>query len=156
MVLAFTIPLPVTIILIVVGTILIALTILTILGSRMQKKQEASKADLEAASQVVSMLIIDKKRLRAKDSNLPKIVVDQIPKYMRLAKLPLVKAKIGPKIMTLIADEKIYAALPLKTEIKASISGIYITEIKSTRGKIATTTSKKKGLARFIKNPFKK
>ena len=139
----FTMPLPVKIILIVVGVILVLFIVLIIIGSKMQKKQEASQADIEAASQTLSMLIIDKKRMKLKDANLPKVVMDQVPKYMRMAKMPLVKAKIGPKVMTLIADVKIFDSIPLKSEIKAKVSGIYITEIISTRGKVAPMPKKK-------------
>ena len=109
---------------------------LIIVGRKMQKKQAASQADIEAASQVISMLVIDKKKMRVKDANLPKIVAEQIPKYMRMAKLPLVKAKVGPKVMTLIADVKVFENLPLKTEVKVAVSGMYITEIKYVRGKV--------------------
>ena len=117
--------------------VLIGLLIaLIIVGRKMQKKQAASQADIEAASQVISMLVIDKKKMRVKDANLPKMVAEQIPKYMRMAKLPLVKAKVGPKVMTLIADVKVFENLPLKTEVKVAVSGMYITEIKYVRGKV--------------------
>jgi hypothetical protein len=109
---------------------------LIIVGRKMQKKQAASQADIEAASQVISMLVIDKKKMRVKDANLPKMVAEQIPKYMGMAKLPLVKAKVGPKVMTLIADVKVFENLPLKTEVKVAVSGMYITEIKYVRGKV--------------------
>ena len=36
--------------------------------------------------------------------------------------------------MTLIADPKVYEIIPVKKEVKAVVSGIYITEIKSVRG----------------------
>ncbi len=55
------------------------------------------------------------------------MVIDQTPKLMRRTKLPIVKAKIGPRIMTMVADEKIFDLIPLKKEVKATISGIYIT-----------------------------
>ncbi len=139
----FTMPLPVKIILIVLGVILVLFIALIIVGNKMQKKQEASQADIEAASQTISMLIIDKKRLRLKEANLPKVVMDQVPKYMRMAKMPLVKAKVGPKVMTLISDVKIVDSLPLKSEVKVKVSGIYITEIISTRGKVAPAPRKK-------------
>lgn len=74
--------------------------------------------------------------MKVKDATLPKVVAEQIPKYMRFAKLPLVKAKVGSKVMTLIADVKVFDALPLKTEVKVAVSGIYITEIKYIRGKV--------------------
>lgn len=128
----------------VLGVILVALIVLIILGKRMQKKQAASESQIEAASQIVSLLVIGKGKMRAKDSNLPKIVTDQIPKHLALAKLPIVTAKVGPKVMQLIADAKIFDDIPVKTEIKCKVSGIYITEIKSVRGKAVVNDKKKK------------
>ena len=138
------IPVWVRVIIIVLAVIIGILGALIIVGRRMQKKQQASQADIEAASQIISMLVIDKKRMKVKDANLPKVVAEQIPKYMQLAKLPLVKAKVGPKVMTLIADVKVFDALPLKTEVKVAVSGIYITEIKYVRGKVAPRPLTKK------------
>jgi hypothetical protein len=115
----------------------------------MMKKQEASQAQIDAASQVVSMLIIDKKRMKVKDANMPKMIADQIPKYMKFAKLPIVKAKVGPRVMTLIADEKVFDSLPVKTEVKVAISGMYITEIKHVRGNVEVPKVKKSFLKRM-------
>ena len=70
------------------------------------------------SKQTVSMLVIDKKKMKIKESGLPKIVYEQTPKYMRWAKVPVVKAKVGPKVMTLLADERVFASLPVKTEAK--------------------------------------
>ncbi len=134
---------------VVLGVLLVVAVILAVLyfvGRKLEKRQVEQQQALEAAAQTVSMLVIDKKKMKLKDAGLPQIVVDQTPKYMRRAKLPIVKAKIGPKIMTLIADAKVYEALPLKTESKVVVSGIYITEIKSSRGKIAAPAPKKKGI----------
>ena len=129
-------PVWVRVIIIVLAVIIGILIALIIIGRKMQKKQQASQADIEAASQIISMLVIDKKKMKVKDATLPKVVAEQIPKYMRFAKLPLVKAKVGPKVMTLIADVKVFDALPLKTEVKVAVSGIYITEIQYIRGKV--------------------
>lgn len=129
-------PVWVRVIIIVLAVIIGILIALIIIGRKMQKKQQASQADIEAASQIISMLVIDKKKMKVKDATLPKVVAEQIPKYMQFAKLPLVKAKVGPRVMTLIADVKVFDALPLKTEVKVAVSGIYITEIKYIRGKV--------------------
>mgnify|MGYP001117138742 FL=1 len=129
-------PVWVRVIIIVLAVIIGILIALIIIGRKMQKKQQASQADIEAASQIISMLVIDKKKMKVKDATLPKVVAEQIPKYMQFAKLHLVKAKVGPKVMTLIADVKVFDALPLKTEVKVAVSGIYITEIKYIRGKV--------------------
>ena len=57
--------------------------------------------------------------------------------------------------MTMIADEKVFLQLPLKTEAKVVISGLYITEIKSVRGGIPPLPEKKKFFDRFRKNKDK-
>ena len=84
-------------VLLIILVILIAVLVaLYFLGKRAQKKQDENQAQIEAAKQTVNMLIIDKKRLRIKESGLPQMVIDQTPKLMRRTKLPIVKAKIGP------------------------------------------------------------
>ena len=106
---------------------------------------------MEAAKQTVSMLIIDKKMMRIKESGLPQVVIDQTPKLMRRSKLPIVKAKVGPRIMTLVCDAKIYDMVPVKKEVKATVSGIYITEVKGVRGPLEAP-KKKEGFFKRMKN----
>lgn len=131
----------------------IALVVLYFLGSKLQKRQAEQQSMIEATSQTVSMLVIDKKKMKITESGLPKMAIDQTPKYMRWAKVPVVKAKIGPKVMTLMADEKVFQSLPVKTEAKVDVSGIYITRIRSVRGGAIPTPPKKKGFfARFKKD----
>ena len=91
------------------------------------------------------MLIIDKKRMKLKDAGLPQMVIDQTPKMMRRAKLPIVKAKVGPRIMTLICDAAIFDQIPVKKEVKATVSGIYITGVRGIRGSLEQP-AKKNGL----------
>lgn len=145
---------PVAITLLVIVIVLaIIITVLYFLGKKAQKKQAEQQELLDANKQTVSMLIIDKKRMKMKDAGLPQMVIDQTPKYMRWSKLPIVKAKIGPKIMTLVADEKVFEQIPVKRECKVVLSGIYITAIKSARGGLEQPAPKKKGFfARFKKS----
>ena len=112
----------------------IVLAVLYFLGRKLEKRQVEQQAMLEAAKQTVSMLVIDKKKMKIRDAGLPKMIYEQTPKYMRWAKVPVVKAKVGPKVMTLMADERVFALLPVKAEAKVVVSGIYITDIKSVRG----------------------
>ena len=133
------------ILLVVLVIAAVALVVLYFLGRKLEKRQVEQQALLEAAKQTVSMLVIDKKKMKIKDANLPKIVYEQTPKYLRWAKVPVVKAKVGPRVMTLLADEKVFAALPLKTEAKVVVSGIYITQLKSVRGGAVPIPPKKKG-----------
>ena len=133
-----------TIIWIVVILALVGILVaLYFMGKKAQAKKEEQDAQMAAVAQTVSMLIIDKKRLRIKDSGLPQVVIDQTPKYLRLSKLPVVKAKVGPKVMTLIADEAIFADIPVKKEVKATVSGIYITGIRGLRGPLEKPEGKK-------------
>ena len=133
-----------TIILIVVIAVTIAAMVaLYFMGKKAQAKKEEQDAQLAATAQTVSMLIIDKKRLRIKDSGLPQAVIDQTPKYLRFSKLPVVKAKVGPKVMTLIADEAVFADIPVKKEVKATVSGIYITAVRGLRGPLEKPVEKK-------------
>ena len=131
---------------------LVALVVLYFLGNKLQKRQVEQQQLLDAAAQTASILVIDKKKMKITPAGLPKAVTDQTPKYMRWAKVPVVKAKVGPKVMTLMADERAFQMLPVKTEAKVVVSGIYITEVKSVRGGIPAQPPKKKGFfARFKK-----
>ena len=134
-----------TVVTVILVILLILLAVLYFFGHKLERRQRESESMLKAAEQTVSMLIIDKKKLKMKESGLPKMVIDQTPKYMFWAKVPVVKAKVGPKIMTLIADERVFQVLPVKAEVKVVVSGIYITQFKSVRGGKLETPPKKKG-----------
>lgn len=136
-----------TIVLIVIAVALLAFTIaMYFMGKKAQKRQEEQNEQLAATAQTVSMLIIDKKRMRLKDSGLPTIVLEQSNALLRNSKVPIVKAKIGPKVMTFICDAYIYDNIPVKKEVKAVVSGLYITEVKGLRGPLEPQEKKKKGL----------
>ena len=120
---------PWIIVLIVLAVIAVILGLLYYFGKKAQTKQAAQQEQMEAMKQTVSMLIIDKKKLRMKDSGLPQMVIDQTPKMMR-------RAKVGPRIMTLICDAAIFDQIPVKKEVKATVSGIYITGVRGIRGSL--------------------
>ncbi|MBR1692563.1 MAG: hypothetical protein IJ711_07290 [Lachnospiraceae bacterium] len=129
--------------LVILVVLIIGIGVLYFLGRRAQKRQEEQQEQINANKQTVSMLIIDKKMMKLKDSGLPQMVIDQTPKLMRGAKLPIVKAKIGPQIMTLVCDAKIFDKVPVKKEVKASVSGIYITDVRGYRGSKIVEPEKK-------------
>lgn len=141
------------VLLVILAVLIITLVVLYFLGKKAQKKQEEQQQQINAMKQTVSMLIIDKKRMKIKESGLPQAVIDQTPKLMRSSKLPIVKAKVGPQILSLVSDEKIFDSIPVKKEVKAVVSGIYITEVKGLHGKQPVVEKKKKG---FFKNMVEK
>ena len=107
---------------IVIAVILVAAIVaLYFFGKRAQKRQEEQQVQLDAMKQTVTMLIIDKKRMKLNEAGLPQAV------------------------MSLICDEKIFDNVPTKKEVKASVSGIYVTEVKGLHGKTAAPEQKKKG-----------
>lgn len=136
----------VTIALLVIAAILaIATVALYFLGKRAQKRQAESEVKLQAAAQQTNILVIDKGIVKLKEANLPPMVLEQTPWYLRRSKVPVVKAKIGPRIMTLMCDEKIYDMVPVKKEVKATISGLYLTGVKGLRGPLEVPKKEKKG-----------
>ncbi|MCM1326502.1 MAG: hypothetical protein NC094_04670 [Bacteroidales bacterium] len=132
--------------LVILAILVIGVIAIVIVGKKAQKRQAEQEELLQANKQTVSMLIIDKKRMKVKDSGLPQMVIDQIPKIMRGSKLPIVKAKVGPQILSLISDEKIFNSIPVKKEVKAVVSGIYVLDVKGLHGKVTEAVpAKKKG-----------
>ena len=135
---------PLTVVAIVLGVILVVLIILSLVGKKLQKKSDAAQANITAGAQYYSIMVIDKKRMKLKEAGFPSVVLENTPKYLRGAKMPVVKAKVGPKVMTLMCDEKIFPLIPVKKEVKAVVSGIYVLGVKGLHGKSEPMPTKKK------------
>ena len=137
---------PVAITLLVIVIVLaIIIAVLYFLGKKAQKKQAEQQELLDANKQTVSMLIIDKKRMKMKDAGLPQMVIDQTPKMMRGSKLPIIKAKVGPQIVSLICDEKHLDSNIEGLTPNAFSRGIYVLDVKGLHGKTEAAPEKKKG-----------
>ena len=129
--------------LVILAILIIALVIVGVWGNKQQKKSADAQQQLQDAAQPMTLLVIDKKRMKISEANLPKVVIDNVPKMMRRSKVPIVKAKVGPRIMTLMCDTQIYDIIPIKKEVKAVVSGIYITSVKGLRGPLEVPKKKK-------------
>lgn len=140
-----------TVLVVVVLVLVAVLALLYFLGSKAQKKQAAQQEMMEAMAQTVNMLIIDKKKMKIQDAGMPKQVYESMPKYMRWMKMPVVKAKVGPRVMTFLCDAPVFEMIPVKQEVKATVSGLYITKVKGVRGAVLTAPKKKKFTDRFKK-----
>jgi hypothetical protein len=139
------------VLLVILVVLIIACIVLYFLGKKAEKKQAEQQEQLDAVKQTVSILVIDKGRVRLRDAGFPPIVLENTPKYLRRSKVPVVKAKIGPKVMTLMCDADVFSIIPVKKEVKATISGIYITGVKGLRGSLETP-KKKKGFFAKLRN----
>ena len=145
----------VIVLLVIIVILAVALFFLYRFGTKLQRRQEESEAQMKAAAQTTSILVIDKKKMKLTEAGLPQMVIDQTPKYLRRSKVPVVKAKIGPRIMTLMCDPTVYDLIPVKKEIKVILSGIYISGVKGIRNNLEQKPVKK-SLSQKIKGKFAK
>ncbi len=132
------------VLLIITAVLLVAMVVLYFLGKKLQKKKDESDRQLEAASQTIPMLIIDKKKMKLKEAGLPSVVYEQTPKLLRRQKVPVVKAKVGPRIQTFMCDAAVFDEIPLKKEVRVIVSGLYITGVKGLRKPLEKPAQPKK------------
>jgi hypothetical protein epulo_04774 len=129
------------------------------LNKWVSKKMSAQNEMMEQHKMLQTAYIIDKKRDKITNVNMPKVVMEQIPKRTKYIKMNFVKAKIGPQIVTLIAaDKNIYNALPIKKNVKIEIAGLYVVGmvgLKSAQEMKAIEKSKKEK-AKLAKKANKK
>lgn len=122
------------VLLIILAVIAVLMVVMYIFGRKAEKKAASQKETMESQSQTMSFYVIDKKRVKLSQAGLPKMVTDQTPKYLRWTRLPILKVKVGPRVMSLICDEKIYDTILPKQEVKATVSGLYVMSAKRVRG----------------------
>lgn len=135
---------PIIVMLVILVILIAAFVALYFMGKKAEARRAEQQVQMDAMAQQVSMLIIDKKKMRLKDAGLPEAVVSNTPWYAKNSKIPVVKAKVGPQVMTLICDAQIFDEMPVKKEVKATVSGLYITKVKGLHGKTEQQDNKKK------------
>lgn len=130
---------------VILAVLIITMIVLYFVGKKLEKRQAEQQVLMEQNKQTVSMLIIDKKKVKLKDAGFPQAVLDQAPKMSRNMKVYVVKAKVGPQITSLLCDDKVFDTIPVKKEVKAVISGMYILGVKGLHGKTTVAPAKKRG-----------
>ncbi len=137
-----------SVLLVIAIILLILMGVLYYFGRKMSQQQAEQQPMIDANTQNVTVLIIDKKKMSIKEAvaaGLPKQVQEQTPFYLKMSKLPVVKAKVGPQIMTLMADPSVFDQIPVHKECKVAVAGIYIRKILSVRGGSVPKAPEKKG-----------
>ena len=99
------------------------------------KRMNEQQSIIERTKQITSIYVIDKAKMKASQSNLPKMVLDHLPRLYKFVKLPLVKAKIGPQVTTLMCDKAVFDALPVKKNVKVEMAGLYIVSMPGMKSK---------------------
>ena len=101
--------------------------ILIYLNKKAYKKMDEQNDMIEQHKVLYTAYIIDKSRDKMSNvKSLPKMVTENVPKWSRFMKMCFVKVKIGPQILTLITDKRVYNALPVKKSVKIEVAGLYI------------------------------
>jgi len=125
-----------TIIFVIAIIILVAGVAIYYLNNWIGKKQAMQNEMVEQHKQAMSVYVIDKKKEKIENANLPKAVVQQMPKMSKMFKVPLVKVKVGPQITTMLCDEAVFEALPLKKTVTVEVAGLYIVGMKGLKTKM--------------------
>ena len=102
------------------------------LKKKMQAKMDTQKELVDQHKVAATILVLEKRMDRINNANIPKGVIEQIPKIYKLKKIPIVKAKIGPQVMDLLCEEDIFSKLPEKKSVNVEIAGIFIAGILKT------------------------
>jgi len=120
------------IIIVVLGAIVAGLYFL----NRWAGKRVADQQDMvEKTKQSASIYVIDMRRDKAANVNLPKVVMDNLPRTAKIMKMYFVKAKIGPQIVTLMCEKTVFNALDVKKTFQVELAGIYIASVKGMKTK---------------------
>ncbi len=115
-----------------------------VFGKKMDKKNAQREEDIQRSAQPMDFYIIDMKKMRLKDAGLPKAAYENAKFMAKISKLPILKVKIGNRIMNFVCDRDVYKTLLPKQEVHAMVSGIYVSQAKRIRGPIAETVKKGK------------
>ncbi|OON98219.1 MAG: hypothetical protein ATN36_01240 [Epulopiscium sp. Nele67-Bin005] len=100
-------------------------------GSKLQKRYAEQQDLINQYKQPIQIFVIDKKKDKLENLKLPKQVKEQIPKNYKRRKMPVVIAKIGPQIQTLMCDENVYNSIPVKKQVKVELAGVFIVDVIS-------------------------
>ena len=113
--------------------IILVLAVAIFFGYRMNRKamgQMIQAQDfIDANRQTVQIFVIDKKNEKPSASNMPKAIFEQLTKKAKAKKAFLVRAKVGPQIVTLMCDKPVFEVMPVKKNVKVELAGMYIVGI---------------------------
>lgn len=140
------------IVLIVAIVIIAVLAGLYFWGRKLQKKYDEQQTLIDQNKQQVQIFVIDKKKDKITNVKLPKQVREQFPKRYKNKKMPIVIAKIGPQITTLLCDEKIYKDLPVKKQVKVELAGLFIVGVKGPKASNSSDKPKKQSWIDKVKS----
>ena len=117
------------IVIIIAVVVVIVLAVMYHFGKKNYAKNLEAQAFINQYKTITPIFVIDKKYEKPTPQNLPKMIYEKLPKTAHMRKMPIVKAKVGPQITTLMCDKTIYDALVVKKAVKVVLAGIYLSRI---------------------------
>lgn len=96
------------------------------LRKKFRKRMNDQDSIVNQHKVVTSILVLEKRKDKVTNANMPKAVIAQIPKLYKIKKMPLVKAKIGPQVMDLLCDDSVFDKLPERKTVRVELAGIFI------------------------------
>ncbi|OHD63904.1 MAG: hypothetical protein A2176_09055 [Spirochaetes bacterium RBG_13_51_14] len=117
-------------IIIILAVIAAALIGYRILKSRLQKKMDDQQHLVNQHKVPTSILVLEKRKDKITNANIPKSVIEHIPKVYKIKKVPIVKAKIGHQVIDLLCDEDVFDKLPVRKTVRVDLAGIFIAAVK--------------------------
>jgi hypothetical protein len=116
--------------LIIIAVVVVAIfVVLYFLNKKNMGKMIQAQEFIEQNKTTMQIFVIDKKMEKPTPSNMTKNIYEQLPKSVKMRKMPIVKAKVGPQIVNLMCDKSVYSVIPVKKSIKVELAGIYIVKI---------------------------
>lgn len=102
----------------------------THLGKKRQAQSIEAQSLLDQHKMITPILVIDKRFEKPSPNNMPKSYYDKLPAKSRRNKYGIIKAKVGPQIVTLFCDKNVYDVFIPKKTYKVELSGTIILGIE--------------------------
>ena len=103
-------------------------------GKKLRQQRDDNEVYMQEHKQNIDLYVLDKKNCPIGESGLPKAVLDSMSKRKLKKKMPIVKVKFNQNILSLVADRDVFKNIPVKSNVRATVSGIYITDFKPLKG----------------------
>lgn len=115
----------------IIVAVVLAVVIFAIykLSSRNYKRSIEAEEFIKANKQVASIYVIDKKFAKPTENDFSRQVFEQFNNTMKRRKMCMVRAKVGPQILTLITEKNVYDVLTPKKTVKVELSGLFIVNV---------------------------
>lgn len=100
-----------------------------------KKQKNINTAKTEGNYVTTTLIVLGKGKKKPKDSSLPQYAIDALPVLIRDSELPMLKVKIGAKIMTVVCENEVFEKVKPGDYVKAEMAGMVIEKAKALKKK---------------------